>query len=284
MTRLIHFAVKLRSLYKLYSEKLRDAAISAHSGQAAFFMILSFFPFIMFLLSLLKYVPLSEETLLSALQMVFPPSFDDYITNLIGEIYWNHSASILPLTMVTAVWLGSKAFLSLIVGLNSMYQIQESRNYIILRLLSFLYTILFALLLLATLAVLVFGNTLYYHLCRHFPFLNDTLLSIISFRSLAGFIIMLLFFTILYKVIPDCKNRFMSQIPGALVATTGWILFSYLYSYYIDHISNYSFFYGTMTMIAFLMIWLYACMYILFFGGLVNYLLNCPSSTLHPEK
>lgn len=267
----------LMNLYQIgrqFSKKLRNTAISAYSGQSAYMLILSFFPFFIFLLALLKYTPLTEETLLSAIEIIFPVSFRSFMISLINGIFQDQTISLLPVTVITALWLGSKSFLSLINGLNSVYEIEETRNYFVLRFWAILYTILFAVLILATLTVLVFGNTLFFYLTKHFPIIEHILLPIISFRSLASFLIMLLFFTVLYKNIPNEKLRFADQLPGALLATTGWMGFSFLYSYYVDHISNYSSFYGTMTIIALLMVWLYACMYLLFFGGLLNYLLK----------
>ena len=271
------FVFYLREFYKIgcqFSKKLRDTSISAYSGQSAFMLILSFFPFFMFLLALLKYTSLSEDVLITAVATFIPSSFHSFLNSLIQEIYKMQSTTILPVTVITALWLGSKSFLSLINGLNSVYEIKETRNYFVLRFLSVLYTFLFALLILATLALLVFGNLLFYSLTKHFPLLEHILLPIISFRSLASFITMLLFFTIMYRNIPNQKMHFSEQLPGALLATTGWMSFSFLYSYYVDHISNYSSFYGTMTMIALLMVWIYACMYMLFFGGLLNYILR----------
>lgn len=279
-------ALKLSQISYYYQQIHRHIGasnISAHAGETAFFFILSFFPFTMFLLSLLQYTPLSEDIIIKAMQMILPSSFDKFLRHLINEIY-RQSGTILPITIITAVWMGSKSFLSLIRGLNDMYQVPEKRNYIHVRIIAFLYTILFAVLLLATLTILVFGNTLYYHLCKIFPKLHDPLLSVISLRSTVGFIIMLLFFSMLYRFIPHRKATFLQQLPGALVATSGWILFSYLYSYYVDHLSNYSFFYGTMTTIALLMVWLYACMYLLFCGGLINHLIMDFSDTSHSEK
>lgn len=267
----------IKEFYKIgcqFSKKLRDTSISAYSGQSAYMLILSFFPFFMFLIALLRYTPLSEEILITAVETFFPTSFRSFMTSLINGIFKMQSASILPVTVITALWLGSKSFLSLINGLNSVYEIEETRNYFVLRFLSVLYTMLFAVIILATLTLLVFGNILFYNLTNYFPIIEHILLPIISFRSLASFLIMLFFFALMYRNIPNKKLHFSEQLPGALLATTGWMSFSFLYSYYVDHISNYASFYGTMTMIALLMVWLYACMYILFFGGLLNYILH----------
>lgn len=290
-SRMKEFMTRFLPYMKQFSLHINESEISSHAGETAFFIILSFFPFTMFLCALLHRTSLTEDILVKAIQVFFPTSFHDYLQQLVGEIYFQNSPALLSVTIITAVWLGSKAFLSLIRGLNAVYQIKESRNYLLTRSLSVLYTALFAVLILVTLTLLVFGNTLYYQFCRHFPWLHDTLLSIISVRSIVCFLVMLLFFTIMYQLLPNHKNAaaerqnsFLSQLPGGLLTTTGWILFSYLYSYYVDHLSNYSFFYGTMTTIALLMVWLYACMCLLFFGGLINHLLVDFTATSQPEK
>lgn len=268
------------SRYQRFADKTRTASISSHAGAAAFFMMLSFFPFTMFLLSLLRFTPITESNLGNIIQMIFPLSFGKTISGLISQIYDPKTDTLLPLSAITAIWLGSKSFLVLIRGINDVYEIKESRSFLLVRLLAFFYTFLFAILFVAVLTVLVFGNTLYYHLCRIFPLLQSKLLTIISIRPIVGFGVMFLFFLILYYFVPNHKTALLKQIPGALFTSAGWIIFSYIYSYYVDHFSNYSFFYGTMTTIALLMVWLYACMYLLFLGGILNHL----ADSSHPSK
>ena len=267
------------SRYQRVADKSRNASISSHAGAAAFFMMLSFFPFTMFLLSLLRFTPITESNLANIIQMLFPLSFGETISSLIGQIYNPNTNTLLPLSAITAVWLGSKSFLVLIRGINDVYEIKESRPFLLVRLLAFFYTFLFAILFVAVLTILVFGNTLYYHLCHIFPLLRSKFLTIISIRPIVGFVVVFLFL-ILYYFVPNHKTSLLKQIPGALFTTAGWIIFSYIYSYYVDHFSNYSYFYGTMTTIALLMVWLYACMYLLFLGGILNHL----ADSSHPSK
>ena len=272
--KLIRFIIFIyESITKLMSY-FKKAALSAFAGQAAFFMMLSFFPFFMFLLSLLRYTPFSEKTLMEITSPFVPEYFRDYLGNMISEIYNFQENAILPVTIIFAVWLGSKAFLSLIQGLNSVYNVNESRNYIVIRLYSFFYTIIFALLIIIMLTVIVFGNKLYYYIRQHFPFTEEKLASIINVRAIVSLIVLFLFFWLLYVILPNRKTNFSKQVPGAIVASFGWLTFSYVYSYYVDNISNYSRFYGAMTTMALLMLWLYACMYILFLGGLLNHILE----------
>lgn len=136
-----------------------------------------------------------------------PQSFRTFMTDIINNIYTAQTATLLPVTVIAALWLGSKSFLSIIYGLNSVYKIPETRGYFTLRLWAMFYTLLFALLIIATLILFVFGNQLYLHITKIFPLLTHILLPIISFRSTAGFFVMLLFFTGMYVLIPNHRRH-----------------------------------------------------------------------------
>ena len=79
---------------------------------------------------------------------------------------------------------------------------------------------------------------------------------------------------LLYLVIPNRKSRLLAELPGAVLTAGGWICFSYLFSFYIDHRQNIAFAYGSLTTLAFSMLWLYFCMYILFVGAEINVFLS----------
>lgn len=256
--------------FKKAGQYLNECALSAHAGQTAFFLMLSFFPFLIFLFAILRLTPLTEEAFTQFLLTVIPQSFHEFIRTLIHDIYTAGNGHVLSITVISAIWLGSKAFLSLVQGLNAVYRQKESRNFIVLRSFAFLYSIIFALLLIATLAILVFGNLIHRHICQDFPLIASITKNIIDFRMLLAFLILFAIFLMLYRIFPNCSWKLRCHIPGALLSTLGWLLFSFLFSYYVDSFSNYSAFYGTATTIALIMVWLYACMYILFLGGAIN--------------
>lgn len=272
---------KIVQFFLQFGKNIEDCSLSAHAGQTAFFFILSFFPFMLFLFAILRLTPLTEEGLSMSILYIIPSSFRNFIGKLIHNIYTASSKQVLSLSIISAIWLGSKAFLSLVQGLNSMYHRKESRNYIMLRLFAFLYSILFALLLIVTLAFLVFGNWIHSHLKELFPIISSTAEHFINFRILIGFLILFAIFLLMYYFLPNCKWKLRYHIPGAFLAALGWLLFSYLYSFYVDYFSNYASFYGTMTTIALLMVWLYACMYILFLGGIINH--KCHAAHNHSD-
>ena len=70
---------------------------------------------------------------------------------------------------------------------------------------------------------------------------------------------------------PNRKSNIFYEFPGALLASVGWIVFSYGFSFYIDHMANFSVMYGSLTAIVLLLLWVYFCMYILFIAAELNY-------------
>ena len=173
---------RIRNLIPLlqkFLNQLKKDAVSAYAAQAAFFIMLSVFPFFMFLLTLIQYLPLTEQDLIEMITNAMPSAISPFLTNIISEIYTS-SATLLSITAITAVWGASKAFFSLIHGLNSVYGIAENRNYFILRFFATIYTIVFALMLIVTLGFLAFGNRIALAIEQIFPALSDLAILVIS--------------------------------------------------------------------------------------------------------
>lgn len=258
----------------LVSKRLERSCIAAFSGQTAFFLMLSFLPFLLFCFSLIQITPLTKEDLENFIFAFIPADFQSILHGFAMDIYDNSNAGVLSATVITAVYLSSKAFYALIQGFNSMFEAHENRNFLLLHIYSIIYSIFFALIIISTLMVFVFGNRILHYLGKFFPLLASTLLSIFEFRLLLGFLLLFLLFLLLYRFLPNCSYRLKELVPGAVFSTTGWLLFSYFYSIYINNFSNYASFYGAMTAIALLMVWLYTCMYMLLLGGIINQILH----------
>ena len=79
---------------------------------------------------------------------------------------------------------------------------------------------------------------------------------------------------IIYKWIPNRVSSFRKQFPGALIATLGWVAVSVGCSIYMDNFTNFSYIYGSMAGIMILLLWLYFCMSMVFYGAEVNYFLE----------
>ena len=266
-------ALPLINAVKAFLKRLGEHAVTAFSAQSAFFIIISFFPFVMLLLTLLEYLPLPISETKELAINILPHSINEFVVSILGEIHMKASGAIISITAITALWSASKGMLALTRGMNSVYGITENRNYFKLRIMAVVHTLIFIVILLLTLVVMVFGNSLHKWIAQYIPVIADVIAKIIDLRGIGGLALLVVFFTVLYMFLPDRRSNFFKELPGAIFSAIGWIAFSSLYAFYIDNIANYSYLYGSLTAIVLLMLWLYICMYILFLGGEINCLL-----------
>ncbi len=250
--------------------KIKHDFVNAFSAQAALFILISIFPIIMTVLNLIQFVPVTKTDFLRFVIEIIPASFSSLAVSIIEDLYQKSSGTLLSLSAVVTVWSASRGTMAVVNGLNSVYDIEENRNYLVLRIVSCFYTVAFIIMILFSLMLLVFGNSLYSMIASRFPILHALAATLISLRTLIALAILMCFFTFIYTVMPSRKTHFSRQLPGALFSSAGWMIFSFFFSIYIDNFSNYSYMYGSLAAIVLLMLWLYFCMYILFLGGEIN--------------
>ena len=264
-------------LIRAFVKKINADGISALSAHAAFFVIISFFPFVMFLLTLLSYLPFFTETLPAINLNLLPGAVSAFIIQAFTELSNRANGTILSITVIIAIWSASRGILSVMRGLNSIHNVRETRNYFVTRIMATLYTVVFAVLLLVMMLIFIFGNQLTLWLVNRVPVLGEFALVIISLRTAVGIAVLIFFFLIIFLSLPNRKTTILRELPGAVLTAAGWVGFSFLFSFYVDNLSNYTAIYGSLTAIVLCMLWLYACMYILFIGAEVNSILSNPA-------
>lgn len=262
--------MKILKALKEILDKLSRDNISGYASQSCFFIILSFFPFIMLLLTLIRFIPVKYDTLVSIIERMTPLQMHDFIDKSFTEIFEKSSFTLTSVTAVATLWAAGKGFMSLMQGFNTIYGIKETRNIIIQRFLACLYTVLFMFIILLSLVLMVFGNQLLLFISFKFPNTAFAVEAIMHLKNLIYPCILMVFFLCMYKFIPSRKTKFSREIPGAIVATVGWFIFSYSYSLYVNVAPNFSNMYGSLTTFVFALVWLYFCMNILFFGAEFN--------------
>ncbi len=245
--------------------------VGAYAAQSAYFFILCMIPIILILLTMVKYTPITKADIMTAVIQVFPTTVDDTMTSIINEVY-NHSVGILSITVVVALWSAGKGVLSLSTGLNCVYKCQETRNYLYLRLRATLYTVLFILVIVLLLVLSVFGNSLSIFIERHIPIVSGVANSLMEARTIITPAVLVLFWLLVYKFLPNRKVKMIKQLPGAVFATVGWMAVSWVFSVYLDIFEGFSSMYGSLTTIVLIMLWLYFCMYSVLLGAEVNVL------------
>ena len=177
---------------------------------------------------------------------------------------------MLGLSAVTALWSASRGMYCLLTGLNAIYGVSENRSWLHTRFISMIYTFLFLLVLLLTLVLHVFGTTILGILSQRSGWLANLLANVVDLRFFLLLFTQTLLFTAMFMVLPNGRNRLENSLPGALLASIGWLIFSDLYSIYVEHFTSLSIIYGSVYAVALSMLWLYCCLSILFYGGVLN--------------
>ncbi len=263
------FMNKVIKLIRGFLRAMQEDHVGAYAAQSAYFIMLSFIPFIILLLTLLRYTTLTQSDLYSAAQMVLPDSMDGFVIDIINEVY-SKTAVTVSLSAITVAWSAGKGFLALMRGMNTIYDVAEQRNYVILRFRSAIYTVIFVISIILTLVVLVFGNSIHQAAVVHLPFLAVITGMILRMKDIVSIAFLTLVFMILYKFVPNRKARLYSQAPGAVFSSVCWYLFSIGFSLYVTFTPGLSNMYGSLTTIILVMLWLYFCMYIILLGAEIN--------------
>lgn len=244
--------------------------ISYHAAHACYFIILAVFPTLVLVLGLLSYTTLNVEDLIELLDGVVPHVLLPFIAKLLNSTYDSSNFALVSLSALTALWSASRGIYGLEEGLDSVYDIRERRSWFRGRGTSLLYTFLFVIVLLLTLVLHVFGNTILAMMPETTNPLLRFLMEVIDLRFFLLLILQTLLFTAMYAFLPSRRNRIRDSIPGALLASLGWLIFSDLFSIYVENFNAYANIYGSVYAVALSMLWLYCCVSIVFYGGALN--------------
>ena len=156
-------------------------------------------------------------------------------------------------------------------GMNVICKVERNPNYVLMRLRGAVFALMFAVLIVVTLLLIVFGTSIHELFAVYFPFLAIFTRVILSFRLVVMLALFMLFFALLYMILPNRRASFIEQFPGAIFAAAGWYLFSYGFSIYIEYSHAFNM-YGSLTTLVLLMFWLYFVMYIVLIGMELNHL------------
>ncbi len=245
-------------------------AVEAYAAEAALFVVISFFPSALLLLSLLPHLPFTEAQITNTFVQIIPAAIADFMQSVVEELYNSPRMSVTVITAALALWSASKGSVALMRGLDRIYGIHRTRGYVVLRLLASLYVLFFFVLLTVILAFLGFGGIVFDWLSQLFPPLANSVLLKRGLRLAVSFAVLFLVFWLLYVATTREWTRCLRQTPGALLAAGGWVGFSSLYSFYLNSIGGQSAYYGSLSIVMFSLLWLYFCMYIFFIGAEVN--------------
>ncbi len=263
----------IKRLFKMatdFARKVSDDSLTAYAAQTTFFVLLSFFPFMMLLIMIASRFSFARTNVVYYLLDIAPSQLKTYILYIVDEIMYSNSNSFTIITAVVSLWSAGKGIQALTYGLDKIYDVERKKNFFIVRLFSALYTLVFILLCFLIMILHIFGKQIAVKIIELRPSLANATILILSLKSAFTFIIIFVFLLLMYYQLPGRKGKVRHEIMGASLAALGWMLMTKLFSFYIQHISSVSKMYGSLTSIILVIIWLYIGMQIVLYGAEIN--------------
>lgn len=261
---------RIYRLFRRIGQFLKPMNISIHSAYTSFFIILSVFPVLVILFNLLTYTAFGLTEVMALVSEFLPEAFLPMVERIMNGAYQNSSGAVLSVSILTALWSAGRGIRGVLMGLNAVYGLEENRSYLHTRAISVFYTFLFLIVLVLTMVLHVFGNTILDYLRMTTNPLLMFLMDIIDWRNLLMLGLQTGLFLAVYSALPNRRHSFRQNLPGALLTAVGWTGFSKLFSIYVEFFPHYNNIYGSVYAVALGMLWLYCCICIVFYGGALN--------------
>lgn len=267
--------LKKESSLKIFIEIYRrfgEHRITTLGSEIAYFLMMSIFPFLMFLMTLLSFANLSTDLVADYVYRYFPKDLVDlsfmknYLESLLNEKHY----LILFSSLLFTIWSASKGVNAIFRSLDFAYDTAKSRSYIKRRGIAYLYTLMLGLCIVAVVFFPILGEFVLLKL-TNIELRSNILLWIIDrfkwliFAGLLGVIV-----GSIYYVAPKPKLTLKSILPGTLFTLITWSFMSYVYIFYIKFFTKYTVIYGSLGALMLAMIWFWFLSMTLVLGGELN--------------
>jgi membrane protein len=264
-----------RSLITIYND-VYDEHLFVFAAGLSYYFVLSLFPLLVSMASLLAYVPVPHlfEGLLTLMARLVPGDGMSLVRNIVSDVGRHKHAHFLTVGLVFTIWTVSSGFAAMIDGLDVVYRVRETRPVWKTRPIALGLTLLAGSLLLVAVGLMVEGTYLGIWSTNRFD-LNPAILAVWRYsRWGIAIVFAVLAVELVYHFGPNVKQRFRDSLTGAIVAVMTWIGLSYLLGSYFRHFDNLDRTYGPLGAAVGLYLWFYLSGFAILFGGEINFLLG----------
>ncbi len=244
------------------------------SAELAYFFLLSLFPFLIFLVTLIGYLPISQIDVLNTIRQYAPEGTMRMIETNLNSIMSGHNGKLLSFGIIATIWSASNGINAIVRSFNKAYDVVESRNFLVARGMSVIFTFAMVFVIIIALVLPVFGRQIGLFIFSSFGLSEQFLSMWNAIRWILSASILFIVFTCLYYFAPNVRLKLRQVLSGAFFATFGWMFVSLGFSYYVDNFGNYTATYGSLGAVIVLMIWFYLSGMIIIVGGEINAILN----------
>jgi membrane protein len=258
---------KIKGSIKRNFQLMQTPLMTILPGQISFFVILSIIPLVSIIVMIIQKLSFSFDSITNFISHYLPGG----VTNIIITIFEQQRATSFDLLFILmAFYLASKATHSIIIASTQIYN-GEQRDFFRTRIKAIFMLFILVILGIILIGLFVLGGRFMYYLST----VNQDIHSFVFplYKILKWpFIFFSVFFTVkvIYTLAPNCRVPSSSVTKGALITTIIWVITTYVFSFYITNIANYTKFYGALSNLIMLMIWIYWLCIVFVFGMTFN--------------
>jgi membrane protein len=255
-------------LKRTYREMMDDDALGL-AAQLAYYFVLALFPAILCIIALASFLPLQNFTdeMVSSLGRFAPAEMLSIIREQMTRLSNGNDGGVFTLGLLGALWSSSAAMVAMISAMNKAYDIEEARPWWKVRLTAILLTIGFAVLIVVAFALIVGGAQAAGWAASRFGFGSAFVTAWTIAQWPIAFALVVTGIGLVYYYAPDAEQDWVWITPGALIATTLWLIGSLAFKLYVANFANYEATYGTITGVILMMLWFYLSGLVLLIGA-----------------
>ncbi len=257
-------AARLRGFFR----DLAGMEPGLYAASGAYFLFLSLIPLTALACSLLPLTPFTREAVLDQLSAVLPEAMEELLREILEQVYGSGAAAV-SLSALLTLWSASKAFLGLIQGLDRIFGGETPGGFLRHRAVSGFCTLALLLAVILSLLIALFRRRLIRFLASVWPPGSGALLSLLRIRFFLAMVALALFFALLYTFLPSRRQRFLRQLPGAMLAALLWMLLTWLFGSSVKGLGGVTL-YGSLASAVLALFWVYLCMYLILLGAFFN--------------
>ncbi|MBM7542102.1 YihY/virulence factor BrkB family protein [Amphibacillus cookii] len=254
------------ALFKRFS----NDEVTSLSAQLSYFFLLSLFPLLIFLVTLLGYLPIDYQEIMNMMRTYIPSDSMTLIENSLDQVVQSSSGGLLSLGIIGTLWSASNGINAIMRALNKAYGVEENRSFIFGRLIAISLLISVLILIVVALLLPVFGRMIGLYIFSFFGASEEFIEIWNTLRWVISSSVFFIVFLYLYRLAPNTKVYIKDTLFGALFATLGWQVSSFGFSFYVNTMGDYSATYGSLGGVIVMMIWFYISGIIIITGGEIN--------------
>ncbi len=248
---------KIKRYGKVISEKIKEDNITLLAAALAYYFLLAVFPLLIVGFAIIPYFNISPDDAMEVFSTILPAEIASLFEENIVSLVQTPRGGLLTIGIIGALWSASNGINAFIKSSNEAFDVEETRSFIVVRLISLGLTI--GLIVAVVVAIAL-------------PVLGDVILQLVSditgitvgmgillqvLRWIISIVVLTTFIVMLYRFAPNKKISFKHILPGAIIASLLWQVISFGFSIYVSNFGNYSATYGTLGGVIILMVWFF---------------------------